>query len=57
MPLRAQRLPWIPDDVEWLRFLEVAGQADELVLVLCWHWAYDCGITQRRTLHSSYRRY
>ncbi|EJJ3882235.1 MULTISPECIES: site-specific integrase [Enterobacterales] len=38
-----RRLPWIPDDAEWLRFLEVAGQADirtRFMLAL----AYDCGL-------------
>ncbi|ECP1951774.1 tyrosine-type recombinase/integrase [Salmonella enterica] len=38
-----RRLPWIPDDAEWLHFLEVAGQADirtRFMLAL----AYDCGL-------------
>jgi len=42
VPLQ-RRLPWIPDDAEWLRFLEVAGQADirtRFMLAL----AYDCGL-------------
>ncbi|MCX8959348.1 site-specific integrase [Erwinia psidii] len=38
-----RRLPWIPDDKDWLNFLTVAGQADirtRFMLAL----AYDCGL-------------
>ncbi|WP_449507641.1 tyrosine-type recombinase/integrase [Enterobacter ludwigii] len=38
-----RRLPWIPDDEDWLHFLEVAGRADirtRFMLAL----AYDCGL-------------
>ncbi|WP_224223555.1 hypothetical protein [Escherichia coli] len=56
MPLQ-RRLPWIPDDAEWLRFLEVAGQADIRTCFMRWHFAYDCGLRREELLHSSYRRY
>lgn len=38
-----RRLPWIPDDKDWLHFLTVAGKADirtRFMLAL----AYDCGL-------------
>lgn len=38
-----RRLPWIPDDMAWLHFLDVARQTDirtRLMLAL----AYDCGL-------------
>lgn len=38
-----RRMPWIPDDEDWLRFLRVAGQADirtRFMLAL----AYDCAL-------------
>ncbi len=38
-----RRLPWIPDDIDWLHFLDVAKQSDirtRFMLAL----AYDCGL-------------